>query len=57
MAVSGRSVIPVMPTNDVDADVKSCGPGLPLLRPSPAMLFNGHPGDGGKNAGPRGDHV
>jgi hypothetical protein len=24
----------IMPTNDIDADVKSCGPGLPVLRPS-----------------------
>jgi hypothetical protein len=34
VAVSGRSVISIMPTNDCDADVKSCGPGLPELRPS-----------------------
>jgi len=22
----------IMPTNNIDADVKSCGPGLPVLR-------------------------
>jgi len=46
-----------MPTNDIDADVKSCGPGLPVLRPSwrrrPARRVN----DGGNRAGPRGEHV
>ena len=57
VAVSGRSVASVAPTNDPDADVKSCGPGLPVLRPSwrrrPARRVD----DGDKTADPRGEHV
>src|ERR1700744_1646994 len=37
------------------ADVKSCGPGIPVLMPS--LRCDERVGDGGKKAGPRGDHV
>jgi hypothetical protein len=37
--------------------VKSCGPGLPLLRPSSRCLLTSIVDDGGKNAGPRGEYV
>jgi len=38
-----------------DADVKSCGPGIPVLMPN--LRCDERAGDGGKNAGPRGEHV
>jgi hypothetical protein len=47
----------IMPTNDIDADVKSCGPGLPVLRPSWRQRSRVVADDGGNRAGPRGDHV
>jgi hypothetical protein len=34
MDVSGCSVVSIMPTNNIDTDVKSCGPGAPVLAPS-----------------------
>jgi hypothetical protein len=46
----------IMRTNNIGADVKSCGPGVPELTPS-SQCFDEHAGDGGKTAGPRGDHV
>jgi hypothetical protein len=42
MDVSARSASDA-PTNDADADAKSCGPGLPVLRSRFTMLFNGRP--------------
>lgn len=46
VAVSGRSVDSAMPTNDCDADVKSCGPGLPVLRPRGSCPLRGRPATG-----------
>ncbi len=52
VAVSGRSVTSVMPTNDVDADVKSCGPGLPVLRPSGRCPLRGAQATGARTPVP-----
>ena len=42
-------------TTDEVRTVKSCGPGLPMLRSS--RRCDERADDGGKKAGPRGDHV
>jgi len=39
-------------TNKSMRTVKSCGPGLPVLRP----IWRRYANDGGKNAGPQGEH-
>ncbi|CCE04713.1 hypothetical protein BRAS3843_1110001 [Bradyrhizobium sp. STM 3843] len=55
MGAVGRSVADVAPTNDPLRTAKSCGPGLPVLRPS--FADDDLRSDGGNQAGPRGDHV
>jgi len=45
------------PTNDAGADVKSCGPGAPVLALNGWRCFPHRADDGGNRAGPRGDHV
>jgi hypothetical protein len=54
MGVSGCSGI-ISPTNNPVRTVKSCGPGIPVLVPS--LRCDELAGDGGKTAGPRGEHV
>ena len=55
MAVTALAGVTFMLTNEADADVKSCGPDLPVLRSN--LRSDELAGDGGKKAGPRGDHV
>jgi hypothetical protein len=57
VGASGRRVGYLARTNDLDATVKSCGPGIPVLMPSARRGLRLRAGDGGKTAGPRGDHV
>ena len=55
MGAGNRSVADVARTNDLLRTAKSCGPGIPVLMPS--LADDDLRSDGGKKAGPRGDHV
>jgi hypothetical protein len=54
VGVSGCSVADAARTDNPVRTVKPCGPGIPVLMPS--LRCDELADDGGKNAGPRGEH-